>query len=404
MHEDDNRHQHDDAIYNAESSTSPLSSFPPETFERGVSRAQDLTFDYAMPVFTSAGLDWNDEQLRHLHMTDAGHHFTNLALLISDQCPFEIRYTVFEDDLKTTVTQRHRFTGSLLRQTNEAMRTLNEHNEEGIWPASALREALINAVMHRNYAMRGPTLVSKFASRIEIVSLGGLVAGLEVNDLLNGISEARNPELAELFSLLGLSENIGTGVQRILESYVDSAASPQLRVGPSSLAIVLPRPVKDGTMWPQPTFDDGAGSVGDKKNDQAAEADTSTQGDTAKRYEFPTAHPYTTDNPAAALAGSRVIGVAPLKTLVLASSRARTPMDATPGKTALPEYPVKPAIEEVALHLFANRGIQLTRAQVSKSLGLNKAQTAKLLHKLTAQGKISQVEHANGTKYKLSEA
>ena len=60
-------------------------------------------------------------------------------------------------------------------------------------------------------------------SRIEIISLGGLVSGLSSDDLLNGICQPRNPELANAFALLGWSQNCGVGIQRIMDAYADAS-------------------------------------------------------------------------------------------------------------------------------------------------------------------------------------
>lgn len=128
----------------------------------------------------------------------------------------------------------------MLRQLDQASALLNGINESGQYPAIALREALVNALEHRDYTYSGPTLINIFDSRLEIVSLGGLTDGLEINDLLNGVCQPRTPRLAELFADLGLCENCGTGIQRIMDAYAQSAVSPQLRVGPTSVAMVLP--------------------------------------------------------------------------------------------------------------------------------------------------------------------
>lgn len=151
---------------------------------------------------------------------------------------------MFEGDTKATMLDHLTVRGSVLRLIDEGMRFLERHDPEGAWPRPALRETLVNAIVHRDYDYSGPTLATVYDERIEIASLGGLVDGLEVNDLLNGISQPRNARFADVAGELGLGENYGTGIARIMDAYGDSAASPQLRVGPSSMAVVLPRPVR----------------------------------------------------------------------------------------------------------------------------------------------------------------
>lgn len=87
------------------------------------------------------------------------------------------------------------------------------------YPEYAIREALLNAVIHRDYNFNGSILISLFDNRIEIVSLGGLVKGISIKDIFNGVSETRNPNLANIFYRLKYVESFGTGIERIMETY-----------------------------------------------------------------------------------------------------------------------------------------------------------------------------------------
>lgn len=58
-----------------------------------------------------------------------------------------------------------------------------------------------------------------FDDHFEITSLGGLIKGLNIEDLYNGVSESRNPNLANIFYRLKYVESFGTGIGRIIESY-----------------------------------------------------------------------------------------------------------------------------------------------------------------------------------------
>lgn len=59
--------------------------------------------------------------------------------------------------------------------------------------------SVLFAVIHRDYNFNGSILISLFDNRIEIVSLGGLVKGISIKDIFNGVSETRNPNLANIF-------------------------------------------------------------------------------------------------------------------------------------------------------------------------------------------------------------
>lgn len=96
------------------------------------------------------------------------------------------------------------------------------------YPEYALREALLNAVIHRNYNYTGSILISLYDDHFEITSLGGLVKGLNIDDLYLGVSESRNPNLANIFYRLKYVESFGTGIGRIVASYSDFEKKPLL--------------------------------------------------------------------------------------------------------------------------------------------------------------------------------
>jgi predicted HTH transcriptional regulator len=86
-------------------------------------------------------------------------------------------------------------------------------------PPAALREALVNAVVHADYSQRGaPIRVAVFDDRLEVESPGILLPGLTIEELREGVSRVRNRVLARVFKELGLIEQWGTGVQRMISA------------------------------------------------------------------------------------------------------------------------------------------------------------------------------------------
>jgi predicted HTH transcriptional regulator len=83
-------------------------------------------------------------------------------------------------------------------------------------PPAAIREAIINAVVHADYAQRGaPIRVALYDDRLEVESPGLLPFGLTVDDLREGISRLRNRVMGRVFHELGLIEQWGSGIQRM---------------------------------------------------------------------------------------------------------------------------------------------------------------------------------------------
>ncbi len=94
-------------------------------------------------------------------------------------------------------------------------------------PPLAVREALINAVAHADYSQRGaPIRVSLFDDRIEIESPGLLPSGLTVEDLERGVSKLRNRVIGRVFHALGLIEQWGSGVQRMIAACREAGLAP----------------------------------------------------------------------------------------------------------------------------------------------------------------------------------
>jgi predicted HTH transcriptional regulator len=83
-------------------------------------------------------------------------------------------------------------------------------------PPMALREALVNAVLHTDYSQRGaPIRVAVFEDRVEVENPGILLPGLTIEELRQGVSRLRNRVIARTFKELGLIEQWGSGIQRM---------------------------------------------------------------------------------------------------------------------------------------------------------------------------------------------
>jgi len=83
-------------------------------------------------------------------------------------------------------------------------------------PPVAVREAIINAIVHADYAERGsPIRVAVFDDRIEVENPGLLPLGLTIDDIRKGVSKLRNRVIGRVFHELGLIEQWGSGIQRM---------------------------------------------------------------------------------------------------------------------------------------------------------------------------------------------
>lgn len=208
------------------------------SFENNVSNIQDLHFEYLKNIFKNHNIEIDDNKFKALNIVNLNNEYTNLGLLLSDECPYSIKCAIFNGTNKLEFRDRKEFTGSVLKQVNDTFEYLDLYNKtkgkivglERIdtkdYPEYALRESLLNAVIHRDYNFTGSILVSLFDDHFEITSLGGLVKGISIEDLYNGVSESRNPNLANIFYRLKYVESFGTGIGRIIESYKEYDKEP----------------------------------------------------------------------------------------------------------------------------------------------------------------------------------
>lgn len=221
-------------------------------FDKMRSLNQDLTFTYATDYFSDRGIPFEANNRRTLGIMNTDGYYTNAGFLLSDQCEHVIRCAVYEGTGKANFKTRREFTGSILKQIDDTYEFLELNNNlrstyDGLrrvdysdYPMDAMREALLNAVVHRDYDYSGSIIINIFDNRMEFISLGGLVKGLTLTDIFAGVSQPRNIVIANIFYRLELIEGYGTGIQKIMESYADSAPKPVIAPGPASFVVTLP--------------------------------------------------------------------------------------------------------------------------------------------------------------------
>ena len=222
------------------------------TFDKMRSVNQELTFEYAEKTFQTSQVAFDAVHKRTLGLIDVDGYYTNAALLLSDQCGHIIRCAVYEGTGKNKFKTRKEFSGSILKQMDDAYSFLSLNNNlratfDGLrridhadYPEEAMREALVNAVVHRDYDYSGSIIINIYDDRMEFISLGGLVKGLTLADIRGGVSQPRNAVIANVFYRLELIESYGTGIQKILESYAGCGIEPKFAPAPASFVVTLP--------------------------------------------------------------------------------------------------------------------------------------------------------------------
>lgn len=223
-----------------------------DSFEKLRSLNQELTFNYADMIFKNADISFGDIQKKTLGIIGEDNLYTNLGLLLSDQCVHTLKIAIFEGKEKGIFKDRKEFKGSLLKQITEAFEYIDLLNKtqatfEGLirkderdYPVEAIREALLNAVVHREYSFGASTLVNIYEDRIEFLSLGGIISGLSLEAVMLGVSQSRNEKLADVFYRLHLIEAYGTGIQKILLNYKNYNLKPVFKAETGAFQVILP--------------------------------------------------------------------------------------------------------------------------------------------------------------------
>lgn len=235
-----------------------------DSYEKLRSIEQNLIFDSATAEFAKRKVQFGTAQMATLGLMNSDKIYTNLALLLSEQCVHTIKIAIFQDTTQQAFKDRQEFSGSLFKQINDVYNYLDLINRTSStydkllridsrdYPETALREALLNAIVHREYSTGGSILIKMFSNRVEFISPGGLVSGIEIEDIMSGYSSCRNPELAEVFYRLQLIEAYGTGILKIFEVYKTYPAQPKIEVTPNVFKMILPNlnvmPAVDGSL------------------------------------------------------------------------------------------------------------------------------------------------------------
>lgn len=213
---------------------------------------QELTFEATEKEFQFRNVEFGPQQMRTLKLVDNDGLYSNLALLLSDQNPYTIKVAVFQGTTQMIFKDRRVFGGSLMKQMNEVYEYIDFRNQTRAtieklsridvrdYPVIAVREALLNLIVHRDYSFSASALISIYDDRIELVSIGGLMPGIDLEDVLAGLSVCRNQNLANVFYRLHLIEAYGTGLTKILEAYEGASEKPVISTTKNSFKIALP--------------------------------------------------------------------------------------------------------------------------------------------------------------------
>ena len=196
------------------------------------SQRQDLTFEQLKIYYEERGLRLNEKFASNLELLSADGKYNYVAYLMADSNGTSIKVAKYAGTDKIDLIENNEYGYcSLIKATHKVLEKLEVENktaalitstmrkEQPLWDKIALREAVINAIVHNDYTTQNPPVFEIFSDRIEITSTGGLNVIKNLDDFFAGYSNPTSREIMRIYKDLELVEQLGSGLGRILKAY-----------------------------------------------------------------------------------------------------------------------------------------------------------------------------------------
>ena len=221
--------------------------------------SKDICFDYLTKKLSERlGIgNLTADVLKTLGLMN-GENYTIAAALLSDKNPISnagLSLVRFDSDFGLNIKDKKILRNvSILEQFDKSIEFYHKHINvgaviKGVYretieeiPLVAFREAIANAIVHREYMLEADVRIEIFDDRVEIISPGGLPIGITEEEYIDGrVSIPRNRIISDIFLRLGIIERLATGIRRIREYYKDSSVNPEFFIAQNSIKVILPK-------------------------------------------------------------------------------------------------------------------------------------------------------------------
>ncbi len=202
------------------------------TIGRMESPRHDLTFEQLKIYYETRGLHLNDSFLKNLELLTPDNKPNYAAYLLADENGTSIQVAKYAGtDRVDLIENRDYGRCSLIKAFKTVLDRVDVENtiftkigyplreEREMINSTAMREAVVNAVVHNDYSYGAVPKFEFFSDRVEVTSMGGLPYGVTEKDFFGGCSIPRNKEIMRVFRDLEIVEHLGSGVPRILKAY-----------------------------------------------------------------------------------------------------------------------------------------------------------------------------------------
>ena len=223
---------------------------------RIVSNRQDLTFEQLRIYYEEHSKRLNDNFKRSLELITEDGKLNYVAYLLADENNNSIKVAKYSSLDRCDLIENNEYGYcSLIKATKSVLAKLDIENkvaatitpvqrvETPLWNKIALREAVINAIVHNDYSFEVPPKFEIFPDRLEITSAGRLPESLTKEEFFGGVSIPRNKELMRIYRDVELVESLGSGIPRILRAYGEDC----FKFTDNFIRIIFPISVQVGT-------------------------------------------------------------------------------------------------------------------------------------------------------------
>lgn len=212
---------------------------------------QDLTFTQLKQLYIISGLTIDNKTFeKNMGLYTQNGKYNELAEILSDNnnCSIKVVQFTGKDKLQLSLRNEYGYKCMLLamQQALEYVNSLNEtrvvlegnikRNEIKLFDQDCLKEAWANACLHNKWIKMVPPVIDIYSDRIEVISTGGLPYDFPIEDFFSGISHPVNVQLQKIMGQLGLIEQTGHGVPKIVSVYGKEA----FEITDSHIKVTLP--------------------------------------------------------------------------------------------------------------------------------------------------------------------
>jgi len=193
---------------------------------------QELTFAQLKIYYDAKDLELNDNFAKSLELLTQDGKYNYVAYLMADNNNISIKVAKYAGVDRVDLIESNEYGYcSLIKATKAVLDKLELENktltkitskerlEQRLWDSIAIREAVINAIIHNDYTNEIPPKFEIFDDRLEITSAGSLPEGMEKSEFFEGVSNPRNKEIMRIYKDLDMVEQLGSGIPRILRTY-----------------------------------------------------------------------------------------------------------------------------------------------------------------------------------------